>query len=104
MQDYVRSSFRESYAQIEWAQRRINSNKSSESLLLQSSESVNKPKLTLSDALNDFGIDCDEEYMKFVELFVHMENIPETDVAVACVAFLVDFFYLCGDHEVRFLC
>ena len=82
-----------SYAQIEWAQRRINSNKSSESLLLQSSESVNKPKLTLSDALNDFGIDCDEEYRKFVELFVHMENIPETDVAVACVAFLVDFFW-----------
>lgn len=93
-----------SYAQLEWAQRRINSNKPAEAYLLKSSESGHKPKLTLSEALNDFGIDCDEEYRKFVDLFVHIEKIPETDEAVACVAFLVDFFYLCGDHEVGFHC
>ena len=86
-------------SQIDWAQRRINNNMSSENLVEKAYQE--KEKLTLESALKEFGIECDEDYRNHIDLFVNYEKIPASNRALVCVAFLCEFFKLCGDHEVR---
>lgn len=87
-----------SRSEIDWAQRRVNNNMNTESLVENAYK--DKEKITLESALREFHIDCDEEYRNHIDLFVNVEKIPESNRALVCVAFLCEFFNLCGDHEV----
>lgn len=87
-----------SYTLIDYAQKRIKQGVSTETLTAKAYN--DKDPITLEDALQEFQINCDEEYRRHMDLFVRVEKIPRSNEALVCVAFLCEFFKLCGDHEV----
>ena len=79
--------------QISYVQKQINNGIVPEMMVPD-----NKEPCTLKEAFQSFGLDFDL-YITRIENFVQMDQIPDTRKGLQCVAFLCQYFALCGDNE-----